>query len=154
MYFSTFSTYDDQKSDITKDDMCFICWEPYTDDKGLVKMNSLSFFSVYYKSCKCNGIIHSDCLLEWIDNSQSCPICRKEIQLQTDEQYFEQNKYKTQLQRIFIFMNVGVFKICRYLFVLLLLHNLFHIITDIQYTIERQYDNTTIEREYDNTTIK
>jgi len=145
MYFSTFSSYDDETSDITNDDMCFICWEYYTHQRGLIKMNSLSFFSVYYKSCKCNGIVHSDCLLKWIHNTKSCPICRKEIQFQTEIQYIKQNTYRTQLQRIYIFINVNVIKILRCLFVFILFKNLFHIIIDVQYTIEGQYDNTTIE---------
>ena len=69
MYFSTISSYDDdQNTQIAYDEKCLICWETATNCNNLIKMNSLHLFSSYYKSCDCNCIIHSHCLLEWINN--------------------------------------------------------------------------------------
>jgi hypothetical protein len=147
MYFSTISSYDDDITEITYDEKCLICWETATDCNNLIKMNSLHLFSSFYKSCYCNCIIHSDCLLEWVNKKQSCPICRNEIKIDiSDKNKHKHNfKYKTQLQRSYIFVNDNTYKLInlfKYFCIFILIQNFYYIIKDIHYTIENQYDKT------------
>ncbi len=58
---------------------CFICFMP-SNQNNQIKM--LSEFSHIIQKCKCNAKIHLQCLNNWINKRQSCPICRtKCIQL-------------------------------------------------------------------------
>jgi hypothetical protein len=105
MYFSTFSSYDDTTNNISNDDdydkQCLICWENQTKYNKLIKMNTLSIFSPYNKLCCCSSLVHSECLLEWMQYKQSCPICRKKL---LPNNLFDK-QYKTQLYRLFIYIN-------------------------------------------------
>ena len=50
-----------------KDEECSICLEEFTTDKKIIKLN-------------CNHIFHTDCIKLWIENNNTCPLCRtKEI---------------------------------------------------------------------------
>ena len=143
MYFSTISSYDDEITEIIGDEKCLICWETATNCNNLIKMNSLHLFSSFYKSCDCNSIIHSDCLLEWVNKQQSCPICRNEIEIDVSDK----NKYKTQLQRLYIFVDDNtykLFKIFKYFCIFILIQVFYYIMKDIQYTIEKQDDKNNL----------
>jgi hypothetical protein len=145
MYFSTISSYDNEIIEIIGDEKCLICWEPASNFNNLIKMNSLHLFSSFYKSCNCNCIIHSDCLLEWVNKKHSCPICRNEIEIDiSDKNKF---KYKTQLQRLYIFVDNNtykLFKLFKYFCIFILIQVFYYTMKDIQYTIERQYDKNNL----------
>jgi E3 ubiquitin-protein ligase DOA10 len=56
---------------IEKDvDICAICIEKFTaeDGKLLAELN-----------CDSRHIFHLDCLLEWVEKQEVCPLCRQEI---------------------------------------------------------------------------
>jgi hypothetical protein len=55
---------------------CIICW---TTDTHKNRLQYLKDFNEYVISCDCNVLIHHDCLKKWIQNTNSCPICRKKI---------------------------------------------------------------------------
>lgn len=89
MYFGTFDPYDDnydiflreinQKENIMPDNNeCIICWSQSTE---LNEVYYLNFVNYINKPCRCNVSIHDSCLRAWIKQSNSCPICRSEIQL-------------------------------------------------------------------------
>jgi hypothetical protein len=54
------------KKNIKKCDTCIICFELNSIN------NKCSILS-------CKHIYHSECINEWFDNSETCPICRKKI---------------------------------------------------------------------------
>jgi len=147
MYFSTISSYDDEITEITDDEKCLICWETSTNCNNLIKMNSLHLFSSFYKSCNCNCIIHSHCLLEWINRQESCPICRNEIEIDVANKNKHKFRYKTQLQRLYIFIDDNTYKLInlfKYFCIFILIQNFYYIMKDIQYTIEKQDHKNTL----------
>ena len=97
---------------------CFICFMPH-EKNNPIKM--LSEFSHIIQKCKCNARIHLLCLNNWIQQKQSCPICRtKCIYLET----------KLQKYYIVCFINIYVFIIIFYyiyLIVFIFPHILFQI---------------------------
>lgn len=140
MYFSTISSYDNEIIEIPDDEKCLICWETSTNCNKLIKMNSLHLFSSFYKSCDCNSIIHSDCLLEWVNKQLSCPICRNEIEFDVSDNNINKFKYKTQLQRLYIFIDVNTYRLFKYFCIFILIKGFYYTMNDIQYSIEKQYD--------------
>ena len=120
MYFTTFNHDDDDL--IYNDEICLICWEPHTTNNYIYKMKT-----IISKSCTCNGKFHHDCLLKWIDMSQSCPICRIKIDTIDDEKQLP-------LTFNFCFFLKNLLK-CVFLF------SLFKLMFDIQYSIEKQFDD-------------
>jgi len=58
------------------DNSCIICW---TTDAYKNRLQYLKDFNEYVISCHCNVLIHNDCLKQWIQQTKSCPICRKKI---------------------------------------------------------------------------
>jgi hypothetical protein len=147
MYFSTISSYDDEITEIADDEKCLICWETASNCNNLIKMNSLHLFSSFYKSCNCNCIIHSDCLLEWVNKQQSCPICRNEIEIDVSDKHKHKFKYNTQLQRFYIFVDDNtykLFKIFKYFCIFILFQVFYYTIKDIQYIIENKYDKNNL----------
>jgi hypothetical protein len=149
MYFSTISSYDNEIVEIIDHEKCLICWETATNSNNLIKMNSLHLFSSFYKSCSCNCIIHSDCLLEWVNKKQSCPICRNEIEIDVSNknEYKFKFKYKTQLQILYIFIDNNTYKLIKlfkYFCIFILIQNFYYIMKDIQYTIEHKYDKNNL----------
>ena len=90
MYFSTFHSYDSdilfneerekveekekekEKEEEVDSYDCLICYEM----KNVIQMQS--FYIIRY-SCKCNSSFHRTCLMKWIVNKQSCPICRSPL---------------------------------------------------------------------------
>ncbi len=51
--------------------LCAIC-------TGNIEHNELSFTN-------CNHTFHSDCLLKWLDKSNSCPVCRTVVEYMKDK---------------------------------------------------------------------
>ena len=97
---------------------CFICFMPH-EKNNPIKM--LSEFSHIIQKCKCNARIHLLCLNNWIQQKQSCPICR------TQCIYLE-----TKLRKYYLvcFINIYVFIIIFYyiyLIVFIFPHILFQI---------------------------
>ena len=95
--------YDSDNSNVDSvndENICLICWSPSTKNLKLIKMNSLSHFSRFSKKCECNSLIHSDCLLEWINIKKVCPICKEKIK--TNKNYYIMQR-KTQLQALLYF---------------------------------------------------
>lgn len=147
MYFSTFSSYDDntnnndnnKHNNDNNDEQCFICWENQTKYNKLIKMNTLPIFAPYDKLCSCSSLVHSGCLLEWIEHKHSCPICRE--QLQPNNLFNQQVIYKTQLYRLFIYINESTLKWFKILLLIIYLNILFDVIFDLQYAVERHLEN-------------
>lgn len=57
---------------------CFICYENNYDT--IIKLNNQCF---YFKTCKCDGYIHKQCLDTWFETTNKCPICRSFINKNT-----------------------------------------------------------------------
>jgi hypothetical protein len=55
------------KTDDDNGDQCPICWETITD----------------HKTTECNHTMCTKCLDKWLEETNSCPICRKKIQNHT-----------------------------------------------------------------------
>ena len=95
---------------------CFICFMPY-EQNNPIKM--LSDFSHIIQKCKCNAKIHLLCLNNWIQKTQSCPICRttcislQEINLR--------KSYLTSIINIYVFI-ILIFNLylCSNLFIYIL----------------------------------
>jgi len=102
MYFSVFpsSEYNfneeiniDNKLTNEEDDICLICWLP-SEEKNDIKY--LSDFSHIKPKCNCKPKLHLICINDWLQNSQSCPICRKKMNiiiLTTNNKNFLSNCY-------------------------------------------------------------
>ena len=61
------SSLDSQESE------CFICNEKREEPA----MNLLDY--EINRQCQCNGKLHAQCYLKWLQRSRSCPVCRKPI---------------------------------------------------------------------------
>ena len=147
MYFTTFNHYDDDVlySNETKyaDENCLICWDPPTINNNIIRMKSLVHHLSFLKTCSCNGYFHHDCLLKWIDTTDSCPICRKEIEKNVTNSnnilYLNKN---SQLFRIIYFTNNYnyAYTIFNYFFIFFVLKLIYYIMLDIQLFIEKNND--------------
>ena len=104
MYFLTMFKNDfNDINDINDNEICIICWGLSEKKNKLIKMKSLSHVSHFSKKCDCNCIIHSECLIKWININNSCLICHKPI-YNTKLQY--KNTLKQQLnQQICVFLS-------------------------------------------------
>jgi len=144
MYFSTFSSYDDNTNNNSNDDeQCLICWENQTKYNKFIKMNTLSTFSPYDKLCSCSSLVHSSCLLEWIKHKHSCPICREH--LQPNNLFNKKVIYKTQLYRLFIFIDENTWKWIKIVFLIVYMNILFDVMLDLQYVVEGHPKNNIIK---------
>jgi hypothetical protein len=65
--------YNDQRN---KDNLCLICWSKNETNDELFYIKN---FNHYIVNCECNILIHFTCMDKWIQQTQSCPICRKSI---------------------------------------------------------------------------
>jgi hypothetical protein len=107
MYFSTFSSYNslsdedtiENDIDIDENDICIICWLPSNEKNTIVRLND---YYTITTTCKCNPKIHSLCFNDWIQRTQTCPICRKNILIHI--QYLTNNSVHT-FTYIFVFFN-------------------------------------------------
>lgn len=87
MYYSIFSLFEyyweeDEHSDDIVDKVCIICWLPEDNNYELTKMKNLKNIMTV---CKCNPHIHNICLHKWIEQTKTCPICRKMMTIQIYE---------------------------------------------------------------------
>jgi hypothetical protein len=144
MYFTTFN-HDDEldkldELDENTNDLCLICWDPSTTNNKLIKMNPVISYLLFYKHCSCNGIFHYNCLLKWIDTTNSCPICRKSIERDINEENVVDLNYKSQIFRFIHFTNNNVYKIFKYIFLFTILKTIYDIVFDIQQNIEYNAD--------------
>jgi hypothetical protein len=64
---------------ISEQNLCIICW---IDKKNNKHSNLIKNYVDYYAVCTCNTYIHEDCLKEWYNKTNSCPICRLPIEYQ------------------------------------------------------------------------
>jgi hypothetical protein len=118
MYFNIFSLFNYSKREVDDTIDCFICFMPY-EPNNPIKM--LSEFSHIIQKCKCNTNIHLLCLNNWIQKTQSCPICRTK---------FIQTKQSKSINYIVCIINIYVFIILFYnLFICIFIfkHILFNI---------------------------
>lgn len=78
MIFRVYEHYDDEQPLLYPsygDEIhrCFICYEVKTP----LEINPTSLQKqLYYKKCRCDGLIHKSCLEMWICKQHKCPICR------------------------------------------------------------------------------
>jgi len=97
MYFPLFEPYSLEDSMIENididtnntNDVCIICLEPNDIIKIKKKYEK-------YNQCECNYYIHFDCLEQWKNIKNKCPICRSnflEIQ-EEEEEYQEYQEYQ------------------------------------------------------------
>jgi hypothetical protein len=115
-----------------EEDTCIICLETTATNNPICKLKILIPAHFYYKSCHCDGLFHSDCLLKWIYVSKSCPICRIAIETNPDEKLpLTYNIYKKN----------KIFKIVKYFWMCILFKILLNIVFNIQYTMERKLEN-------------
>jgi len=87
MIFTTVQHYDIVHTDNTEnnndnnDDECFICYEiKDRENKNPIKFGRQNKYLI---RCSCNVCVHILCLDEWYAINQSCPICRKNIIINT-----------------------------------------------------------------------
>lgn len=133
MYFTTFNHYDDDALYNllnANNENCIICWEEHIHNK-VKPMKQILVLSEFSKLCKCNGFFHYDCLLKWINQTNSCPICRTTLVKSLDKSQPEQ-----QLQ-----INNNFFKFAKLFIYIFLIHYLYNIIHVIQNEIESIYEN-------------
>jgi len=72
------------KSD-AKLDECFICLQLKIEDEEItIKLTEQTF---YINECTCNSSVHKLCLKKWVDRYYSCPICRKKITQEINNDY-------------------------------------------------------------------
>lgn len=64
------------EKDIKQEHLCLICWSNENLNDPLFTIKE---FENYIFTCNCNVLIHAHCLSEWIQKTNSCPICRKYI---------------------------------------------------------------------------
>jgi hypothetical protein len=143
MYFTTFNHYDEiDEIDEIKNDLCLICLDTSTTNNNLIKMKSLISYLLFSKHCSCNGIFHYNCLLKWINITNSCPICRNPIINEDDinEENIVTLNNRSQIFRFIHFTNNHAYKILKYMFLFIFLKTIYDILNDIQHTIEYNSD--------------
>lgn len=71
-----------------EENLCIICWTKNNDDNSNDNNGNndntfvhLKDCNKYLVSCNCNVLIHSLCLDKWIIRTNSCPICRNKINI-------------------------------------------------------------------------
>jgi hypothetical protein len=134
MYFTTFNHYDDNDiiydedhNIIYNNEQCLICWDKYTPNNNIYKMQSLLSSSIYYTPCTCNGYFHNTCLLKWIYKTNSCPICRITFEFNVDDQNLP--------------LTFNAFKLIKFFLTCVLIRILYDIMFGIQYAVEKKIQN-------------
>jgi hypothetical protein len=141
MYFTTFNHYNEfDQDDEIKNELCLICWETSTTNNHLIRMKPLISHLLFSKYCSCNGIFHYNCLLKWINTTTSCPICRKPIDTDINEENILTLNNKSQIFRFINFTNNNAYKIFKYIFLFIIFKTMYDIVNDIQTTIENHSD--------------
>jgi hypothetical protein len=72
--------------------LCIICWTPEKNHRYAYLIKD---YVEYYTVCTCNTYIHEECLKEWYNITNSCPICRTTIEYRSLNTFIvgEQWKY-------------------------------------------------------------
>jgi hypothetical protein len=113
MYFSTYNHYDDYTKEyfILNNEQCWICLECsfYKNNEIISIKTFLSIDLSIDLSCKCDGKFHIKCLKKWIDKTDSCPICRKQIY---KKKYIEFKPESPNNQNNDIFKYIILFVLC------------------------------------------
>ena len=69
--------------DISADDLkgqeCIVCYDQHNVNKKLHKLKFLLKKNNLHSDCSCNSLIHQYCFNVWCNESLTCPICRKEL---------------------------------------------------------------------------
>ena len=79
-----------------QENLCLICW---SKNEPIDQLYSIKDFNQYFVSCNCQVLMHSDCLTQWVQQTNSCPICRKAIAINyiylnyNTEDWFKMLKY-------------------------------------------------------------
>jgi hypothetical protein len=56
---------------------CFICYDATVEGELVPK--KLSTIKCYTKTCECDVLVHEKCLDIWVNRTNQCPICRKNM---------------------------------------------------------------------------
>ena len=115
------------------EDCCIICW----DNKNVYKMQS---FVLVTNTCSCDSLFHGSCLFNWVHQTHSCPICRKPIETDINEENVVTLNNRSQIFRFIHFTNNNAYKIFKYIFLFIILKTIYDILNDIQHTIEYNSD--------------
>lgn len=70
MLFRVCEHYYDEPYNIS--DICIICYEHTTP----IELSPMYLSYYLKKTCKCDSLIHKNCLDIWIHKNNKCPICR------------------------------------------------------------------------------
>jgi len=93
--------------ELTTSQSCLICLAPPNKANPIQKLKELaSIVSI----CKCNPELHISCLTEWVNQTESCPICRTKTTIHHHQQT---NKYRKVFTFILVFFNftTSIFRI-------------------------------------------
>jgi|LakMenE18May11ns_1017448.scaffolds.fasta_scaffold9953726_7 hypothetical protein len=120
------------------DKVCVICWMPSEQHNHIKQMKE---FAHIYFYCNCNVLIHYNCLNNWINNSPTCPICRKKVTILTRDHLTNYIKSSTIAFSLFCLnYTYGFLRIATFIYVF----NVFCIITYniyILFYFKRNYDS-------------
>lgn len=61
------------QSNLSHMEECFVCFENEVNGNLPIKLEDIDELS---RECECRGNIHTECLKQWVNRYQSCPICR------------------------------------------------------------------------------
>jgi len=86
MYFPVYSTSEYySNNDISNnklidknDDICLICWLPQEKHNEIKLLSEFLHIKI---NCNCKPKLHYTCINEWIKQTQTCPICRTQINI-------------------------------------------------------------------------
>lgn len=141
MYFTTFNHYNEPNElDENENELCLICWDTSITNNNLIKMKSTLSHLLFFKDCSCNGIFHYNCLLKWINTTNSCPICRKPIEQDINEENVVILNNKSQLFRFINFTNNNAYKLFKYIFLFFVFKMIYDIVNNVEKTIEYNSD--------------
>jgi len=86
IYFQVHNHIDSHENRLDKNDLneerdidfvlsedCIICLEKSNEKLSTLVMRDFDF----EKTCQCDCYVHESCLIEWLDKSDMCPICRE-----------------------------------------------------------------------------
>jgi hypothetical protein len=137
MLFRTIEHYDDNQIINNNEEPldCFICYEAKSEEgTETIKLKS---HNDYLKNCLCDGWVHRNCLNNWYEKSNRCPICRQFITKNTKTSFyivFFKIFYKIFYLNIFndfvIIYIKNIFKFISYLLFIYYTYNFYLIISN------------------------
>jgi hypothetical protein len=101
MYYGTYTIYDDEhiinlydvsynnnsyNDNSYNENDCLICLDNNIIISNNIydKVTRIKNNTSIITTCSCNGSYHIKCLTQWLNRSQTCPICRKQILIYLD----------------------------------------------------------------------